>query len=741
MASENIKLRKRNFTASDGYFYMMDEEQDGLLQKTDDGNTAFTYPLDTLLSNPVVSLEYDGVYFWSMENVAENDVIIRRWKIDNYICKLQQTIDLNETGNHKYESQAFSVEHYHTALSSTVSGGSSILYLDDALLLSTASGSADIFYPTGFEVVTTDSGINYTCVLKDDDDSYKMWYRGEAVDTGLPDLSITYCQSTDGVNWSNFQPSIPEGSEGTYDLDDVHPDTVIKDGLTYKMWYTGEVYDGSYTGKVYGGSLRIIYCTSVDGIVWSDFQVVIFDGPNIKEDTSVSDASVIKDGSIYKMWFTRYGSEHPEIRYGSDTQHDTQHPEIRYCTSVDGINWSAPIEVIRYYTTDRSPTIDYYGSFSPCVIKDTNGVYKMWYIGDGCETFHPYGILSVTGRKRSIVYTVSYDGLYWFDYSILIECGSEGTYDINDIKQPYVIKDGPTDFKLWYTGTSAPWNRLIYVSGNVREPTLHLGPNSSGDTELVAVETTLSGSIILKNPTVYDYEAGDEVNYFTHIWLFNDFDGVSSDTGALYKFDGWSGHYIKRYSGAAYKNIKAATFYKVDVFNDYPNVDALCYIKGTNTLFVNINEYEDGSLRYYGSMVMENIKLDEATVIDVYDMTIDRDNMYRLQLIPDGTNTTWSLYSYLLSPLDSFVTSISLSASPAIIAANGLSTSDILAVVKDQFMEPIIGRNITFSENGDGSLTGGTLKVTDSNGIAQTEYKAGTTAQEVKITAVVEQTN
>jgi len=718
MASENIKLRKRNFTASDGYFYMMDEEQDGLLQKTDDGNTAFTYPLDTLLSNPVVSLEYDGVYFWSMENVAENDVIIRRWKIDNYICKLQQTIDLNETGNHKYESQAFSVEHYHTALSSTVSGGSSILYLDDDLMLSTASGSSDIFYPTGFEVVTTDSGINYACVLKDDDDSYKMWYRGEDVDTGIHDLSITYCQSTDGVNWSNFQSSIPVGSEGTYDLYDVHPDTVIKDGLTYKMWYTGDTYDEP---------LKIIYCTSVDGIVWSDFQVVTVDDPIIDEYDSVSDASVIKDGSIYKMWCTFTASD----EY-------TPHPEIRYCTSVDGINWSTPIRVIRYesYNSYRTPIIDYYGSFSPCVIKDTNGVYKMWYIGDGAEFFQYY-----TVRKRRIIYTVSYDGLLWFEYNILIECGSEGVYDIDDITQPYVIKDGPTDFKLWYTGTTATRNRLIYVSGNVREPTLHLGPNSSGDTELVAVETTLSGSIILKNPTVYDYEAGDEVNYFTHIWLFNDFDGVSSDTGALYKFDGWSGRYIRRYSGAAYKNIKAATFYKVDVFNDYPNVDALCYIKGTNTLFVNINEYEDGSLRYYGSMVMENIKLDEATVIDVYDMTIDRDNMYRLQLIPDGTNTTWSLYSYLLSPLDSFVTSISLSASPAIIAANGLSTSDILAVVKDQFMEPIIGRNITFSENGDGSLTGGTLKVTDSNGIAQTEYKAGTTAQEVKITAVVEQTN
>lgn len=143
-------------------------------------------------------------------------------------------------------------------------------------------------------------------------------------------------------------------------------------------------------------------------------------------------------------------------------------------------------------------------------------------------------------------------------------------------------------------------------------------------------------------------------------------------------------------------------------------------------------------------MVMDNILSDEATVITVYDMAIDNDNMYRLQLTPDGnaSATAWSpLYSYLLSPLDSFVTSISLTASPAIIAANNVSTSNIVAVVRDQFLEPIVGRNVTFSENGDGSIISGTVVPTDSDGISQTDYQAGDTAQEVQITAVVEQTS
>ncbi|GAG14307.1 unnamed protein product, partial [marine sediment metagenome] len=50
MSYENLKLKKRNFTVDQGYFYMLDEDQDNLLQKTDDGNTAFSYPFDILMT-------------------------------------------------------------------------------------------------------------------------------------------------------------------------------------------------------------------------------------------------------------------------------------------------------------------------------------------------------------------------------------------------------------------------------------------------------------------------------------------------------------------------------------------------------------------------------------------------------------------------------------------------------------------------------------------------------------------
>jgi hypothetical protein len=426
MATENIKLIKSqqdNFTVDQGYFYTFDHDQDSLLQKTDDGNTAFSYPFDTLMANTaadvVKSAEFDGVYFWSLQNKSDR-VSIKRWKIDNYVCKLQQTFDyLDSDPNNTYDSQAFSVAHYHTQLSTAVASGVGTIYFDD-------------------------------------------------------------------------------------------------------YW----------------------------------------------DDTTL-------------MNFT----------------------------------------------------------------------------------------------------TTSGDGL-----------------------------------------------------------TLHLGPNSNGEEEDVEVTGTVASGVTISGTTQYAYAENDSVNFYTYLWVFNNYNGNSSATGALYKFDAYTGDYITKYAGGAYKDITAATFYNVDSFASYGSVDTLAYVKGTNTLFINVGA-AGVSLPYYGSMVMENIKLDEATVIPIYDICMDDQNVYRLQDIPDGTNTTWSTYSYLLSSLDAFVTSISLAAYPAIIAANTVATTDIIAIVKDQFLQPIVGRAVNFTEDDPvGSISGGTPKNTDGDGRAATIYTSGNTAREVKITAVVEQT-
>jgi hypothetical protein len=270
---------------------------------------------------------------------------------------------------------------------------------------------------------------------------------------------------------------------------------------------------------------------------------------------------------------------------------------------------------------------------------------------------------------------------------------------------------------------------------------LNIGPNDDGDYDNLEVATTISGGVTTATPIQHSYDANTPVSYYTHIWMFNDFDGADSSTGALYKFDGYTGDYLKKYPGGEYKNVDAATFYKVDSFAEHGNIDTLCFVKGTNMLFININDI-GGELVYYGSMVMDNVRTDEATLIDIYDVTMDDQNVYRLQQRANyyDTDYVWTYYNYQLSSLDSFVSSISLAAYPAIIAANASSTTNITAIVKDQFLQPIVSRAVTFSEDdGVGILIGSNPINTDSDGEAGIVYQSGTTAREVTITAVVEQ--
>lgn len=485
MAYENLRLKKRNFTVDEGYFYMFDPDQDSLLQKTDDGNTSFSYPFDTLLSNSVLSAEFDGVYFWSLEksdavswvtstSYAVTDVVDRSTSV--YECIQAHTSDTDKAP------------------------GTGVDWEDYWILLAASTSSVDV-------IIKQWKLENYLCKLQN---SFTM--------------------------------------AGTL--------------------------SGTLSGTV---------------------------GAHV------------------------YGSEAFSVEH--------------YHTTLNGV------------TTSGSSTL---------------------YLNE----YSDHSAMNFT--------TTSGDPL-----------------------------------------------------------TIHLGPNSGGEEEDVQVNTTISGGVTIVSPTSYTYADGDPVNFYTYLWLFNDYDGMDSTTGALYKIDAYTGDYITKYPSGAYKDITAATFYNVDSFTAYGPIDTLAYIKATNILFINTSEI-GGTLLHYGSMVIDNVEDDEATLIVVYDLAMDDQNVYRLQLkatyygvtaaFDDGT------YNYQLASLDSFVTSISLAAYPSIIAANTVATSAIEAIVKDQFLQPITSRLVAFSDDDSVGTIAPTPVNTNSKGEAGTTYTSGNEALEVKITAVVEQT-
>jgi len=131
MAYENIQVIYPNFTGEDGYFYNFDYANDNFIVKTDDGNVAFTYPLDTGITYAVQSLEFDGFNFWTLENDPGTKIIIRRWQISNYVLTLKDTFIKNSDGSHTYDSNSFTVEHYHFQFSSPEAVGQTTLSADD----------------------------------------------------------------------------------------------------------------------------------------------------------------------------------------------------------------------------------------------------------------------------------------------------------------------------------------------------------------------------------------------------------------------------------------------------------------------------------------------------------------------------------------------------------------------------------------------------------------------------------
>lgn len=276
--------------------------------------------------------------------------------------------------------------------------------------------------------------------------------------------------------------------------------------------------------------------------------------------------------------------------------------------------------------------------------------------------------------------------------------------------------------------------------------TVVLGPNTLGQIEERTVSSATEGSIQINGSTTYAYNAGDSISFYKRLWLFNNYDGLDNTTGALYAVDAYTGSVITKYSGGTYKDIKACTFYDVPryVFNKAnhntdPRYNSLCYIKGTNLIFLNPDDLNSS----FGSMTMDNIEQDQATNIVVYDLAIDGTNIYRLQRKATyyGTTTIFvdETYNYQLSSLNSFITSISLRSDPAILPANGVNPAAITAIVKDQFNLPVQQKQVFFTDDDpNGSILSSPVN-TDANGVAQTTYIAGITAREVRITATAQQ--
>ncbi len=216
---------------------------------------------------------------------------------------------------------------------------------------------------------------------------------------------IGYATSSNGRTWTIQNEEVLSGTNGIFDS--VGAPCVIKDGDTYKMWYTRVKSDLTQTDvanilddlagdantrkaailDLLGSVSTVIgYATCDDGTDWDveDNEVL---PSGLSALRSVGDPCVIKDGDTYKMWYTRGETDLSATDLESILA-DTAGFDID--TLMDLIDGSAT--VIGYATSDDDgaswtvvddnvfpgSTALWESAANPSVIK-SGGTYEMWY--------------------------------------------------------------------------------------------------------------------------------------------------------------------------------------------------------------------------------------------------------------------------------------------------------------------------------------------------------------------------
>lgn len=227
------------------------------------------------------------------------------------------------------------------------------------------------------------------------DSAWSQWMTGMVTSTD----SFTWARRTDLCEPVLYACKFMEGDlldpdeiASVFDSIFVIGPCVIKDGSTYKMWYTGWAGE---TQPIGGGlenriNFRIGYATSADGSEWTKFQGSAGAGSVLGlgqagglDSKGVGQPYVIKDGATYRMWYEGF---------------DGTTWRIFYTTSPDGTNWTKHGVALE---PGASGSPDALGVRNPVVIF-RNGSYELWYQGR-----------SASAPNYHVMRATSPDGLTW----------------------------------------------------------------------------------------------------------------------------------------------------------------------------------------------------------------------------------------------------------------------------------------------------------------------------------------
>ena len=162
--------------------------------------------------------------------------------------------------------------------------------------------------------------------------------------------------------------------------------------------------------------------------------------------------AVLLDAGVYRMWY--FGGS------GGASQ-------LGYATSSDGRNWVKQGPALSPTLPSEAGIIAY-----PEVVKLGAG-YRMWYSGGGPGSYRIFGAMSN-------------DGVSWTKEGVVLDAGTAGSADDQQVWDPSVVVQGGT-FRMWYSGSSSsdPLRYQIFLATssngvNWTRRGLVLSPGGSG---------------------------------------------------------------------------------------------------------------------------------------------------------------------------------------------------------------------------------------------------------------------
>lgn len=135
---KNVRSDKTGFCSDGTYFYVFQSDPTNMLsQRTGNGDPVMTYPFshEIKLISPGadewLSVQYDGINFWTLErgSGSQGDPsynqeptsyrVLRRWRIENFMCVLKDTWRLRPQGSADaaMDGTAFAIETYYNKIS------------------------------------------------------------------------------------------------------------------------------------------------------------------------------------------------------------------------------------------------------------------------------------------------------------------------------------------------------------------------------------------------------------------------------------------------------------------------------------------------------------------------------------------------------------------------------------------------------------------------------------------------